>query len=55
MMPDPRKIEGIEGPEANYPLVHTVADMLSGDDYERIRRTTADHIIALRAALGIGD
>ncbi len=52
MMPDPRDIEGIEGPQANYPLTHTVAEMLAGEDYERIRRTTADHIIAVRRALG---
>ena len=53
MMPDPRDIGPIEGPENNYPLVYTVAKTLSGDDYDQIRRTTAQHIVALREKMGI--
>jgi len=55
MMPDPREIREIEGPENNYPLVHTVAETLSAADFDTIRRTTADHIVALRAAVGVTD
>lgn len=39
----------------NYPVISTIADRLTGADYERLRRTTADHIVALRAALGLAD
>ena len=54
-MPDPREIPEIDGPENNYPLVRTVSEMLKGSDFESMRRTTADHIIALRQAMQIED
>lgn len=55
MMPDPREIAKVDGPENNYPLVRTVSEMLKGSDFESMRRTTADHIVALRQAMGITD
>jgi hypothetical protein len=55
MMPDPRGIARIDGPENNYPLVRTVSETLSGSDFQSMRRTTADHIVALRQAMGVTD
>ncbi len=53
MMPTSNEVQTVSRPEyGNYPVVSTIADRLTGADYERLRRTTADHIVALRAALG---
>ncbi len=56
MMPTSDEVQTVSREEyANYPVVSTIADRLTGADYERLRRTTANHIVALRAALGARD
>lgn len=55
MMPDPREIAEFEGPENNYPLVHAMSEMFSGEDYETMRGATALHIMTLQHAMGVTD
>ena len=53
LMPTSDEVQEVAGEDyANYPVVSNLADDLEGADYERMRRTTADHIIALLNALG---
>lgn len=54
--PTSAEVQTVSRPEyENYPVISTLAERLTGADYERLRRTTAEHIVAPRAALGLGD
>ena len=54
MMPTSDEVQAVSREEyANYPVVSTIADRLTGADYERLRGTTAEHIVALQEALGL--
>ncbi len=53
LMPTSDEVQDVTSPDfTNYPVVSKLANDLSGADFERMRRTTAEQIVALREALG---